>query len=321
MALMKWLRGGENSLVNQELHDGYIWFCSDSRCMYIDHPDELGNVTRSKLSADFADRLRYVQDGETVELTPEEISIAISNKVDKIEGKGLSTNDYTDDEKAKLDGIEDGATKTIVDSTLSSTSTNPVQNKVVQEKFDTLQAEIDDKAAADHNHDSVYSKTGHTHSYLPLSGGTIDGRLSVHGYGNNGGLNLDGYEGRLELRAEIGTVSIASVNDTKKATLVLGANQSAKEKIMLTEYADGTLKQYKLYGEHNKPTAADVGAASTMALTTAEYNTMSTNNELNESTLYMLTDDTSEEDLQATVDTMNNIDYDTYLAFDTTEIV
>jgi hypothetical protein len=48
---------------------------------------------------------------------------------------------------------------------------------------------------------------------------------------------------------------------------------------------------------------------------------MSTNNELNETTLYMLTDDTEEEDLQATVNEMNNIDYDTFLAFDTSEIV
>lgn len=34
-------------------------------------------------------------------------------------------------DKTKLDGIETGANKTIVDSELSSTSTNPVQNKVV----------------------------------------------------------------------------------------------------------------------------------------------------------------------------------------------
>lgn len=33
----------------------------------------------------------------------------ISGKVDKIEGKGLSTNDYTNDDKTKLDGIEIGA--------------------------------------------------------------------------------------------------------------------------------------------------------------------------------------------------------------------
>lgn len=34
-------------------------------------------------------------------------------------------------DKSKLDGIATGANKTTVDSTLSSTSTNPVQNKVV----------------------------------------------------------------------------------------------------------------------------------------------------------------------------------------------
>ena len=33
----------------------------------------------------------------------------IENKVDKVEGKGLSTNDYTTAEKEKLSGIEDGA--------------------------------------------------------------------------------------------------------------------------------------------------------------------------------------------------------------------
>ena len=56
---------------------------------------------------------------------------AIANKVDKVSGKGLSTNDYTTTEKDKLAGIADGANKTVVDSALSSTSTNPVQNNVV----------------------------------------------------------------------------------------------------------------------------------------------------------------------------------------------
>ena len=52
-------------------------------------------------------------------------------KVDKVSGKGLSTNDYTTTEKNKLAGIETGANKTTVDSALSSSSTNPVQNKVI----------------------------------------------------------------------------------------------------------------------------------------------------------------------------------------------
>lgn len=51
----------------------------------------------------------------------------LAGKVDAETGKGLSSNDYTDEEKAKLAGLEN----VTVDSALSTTSTNPVQNKVV----------------------------------------------------------------------------------------------------------------------------------------------------------------------------------------------
>ena len=63
-----------------------------------------------------------------------------STKVDKVSGKGLSTNDYTTAEKNKLAGIDEGANKTVVDSTMSSTSTNPVQNKAV---YDSLATKVD----------------------------------------------------------------------------------------------------------------------------------------------------------------------------------
>lgn len=49
------------------------------------------------------------------------------------------------DDKSKLDGIATGANKTVVDSSLSSTSTNPVQNKVIN----TALAE---KAESSHTH-------------------------------------------------------------------------------------------------------------------------------------------------------------------------
>ena len=55
----------------------------------------------------------------------------LSGKVDKETGKGLSTNDYTSAEKNKLSGIEAQANKTTVDSALSSSSENPLQNKVI----------------------------------------------------------------------------------------------------------------------------------------------------------------------------------------------
>lgn len=84
----------------------------------------------------------------------------ISGKVDKVTGKGLSTNDFTTDEKNKLAGIATGANKTTVDSALSDSSTNPVQNKIVK-------SALDGKAASSHSHD-----------YLPLSGGTLTGNLT-----------------------------------------------------------------------------------------------------------------------------------------------
>lgn len=89
------------------------------------------------------------------------ISAALDNKVDKVAGKQLSTNDYTDAEKTKLAGLENyvlpnasantlggikvGNNLTIdengvlsatakeitVDTEMSTTSTNPVQNKVI----------------------------------------------------------------------------------------------------------------------------------------------------------------------------------------------
>lgn len=77
-----------------------------------------------------------------VDLTPyakkTDVNTALSGKVDKVSGKGLSTNDFTEGYKSKLDGIANGANKTIVDSSLSSTSTNPVQNKVVNAQFATI---------------------------------------------------------------------------------------------------------------------------------------------------------------------------------------
>lgn len=107
----------------------------------------------------------------------------LDKKVDKVSGKGLSTNDFTNTYKSnvdantsarhthsnketldaitapfttelknKLDGISSGANKTTVDLALSSTSTNPVQNKVVKAALDgkqsTMTAITDDEINA-----------------------------------------------------------------------------------------------------------------------------------------------------------------------------
>ena len=66
----------------------------------------------------------------------------LDGKVDKVSGKGLSTNDFTAAYKTKLDGIAAEANKITVDSALSGTSTNPVQNKVVAERIGTIETNV-----------------------------------------------------------------------------------------------------------------------------------------------------------------------------------
>ena len=91
------------------------------------------------------------------------IVIALGQKVDKVDNMGLSTNDYTTADKNKLDGIDEGANKTIVDSSLSVNSTNPVQNQVVAKTIndligtetvsDQINTAISNKADVQHAHD------------------------------------------------------------------------------------------------------------------------------------------------------------------------
>lgn len=68
-------------------------------------------------------------------------------KVDVEEGKMLSTNDYTTEEKEKLASIEAGANKTVIDIELSDMSENPVQNKVIKSKFDNVNSAIEEVRA------------------------------------------------------------------------------------------------------------------------------------------------------------------------------
>lgn len=67
----------------------------------------------------------------------------LDNKVDKVEGKQLSTEDFTTDLKTKLENLTAGG-EGVVDSELSSSSTNPVQNKVITETISAIDARVDD---------------------------------------------------------------------------------------------------------------------------------------------------------------------------------
>lgn len=126
----------------------------------------------------------------------------IDGKVDKVTGKGLSTNDYTNDEKAKLEGIAEGAQVNVIETVkvngvaltpsanavdvIVPTGTLADKNEVAKADLAAaLKTEIEGKvnsadcgdiishnaaefATAGHNHDTVYSKLDHNHKIEEL---------------------------------------------------------------------------------------------------------------------------------------------------------
>lgn len=112
------------------------------------------------------------------------------------------------EDKSKLDGIATEANKTVVDSSLSSSSTNPVQNKIVTNALNgkansshshsisnitNLQSALDSKSKTGHTHDDRYytetemntklngkANSSHTHTASQIS----DLAVSTHTLAN-----------------------------------------------------------------------------------------------------------------------------------------
>ena len=65
------------------------------------------------------------------------VTTSLSNKVDLIQGKGLSTEDYTTAEKTKLSGIASEANKTVVVQTTGSSTTDVMSQGSVTTQLNT----------------------------------------------------------------------------------------------------------------------------------------------------------------------------------------
>ena len=113
------------------------------------------------------------------------------------------------EDKSKLDGIATEANKTVVDSSLSSSSTNPVQNKVVNSALNgkansshshsisnitNLQSALDSKSETGHTHDDRYytetemntklngkANSSHTHTASQISDLTVSTHTLANG--------------------------------------------------------------------------------------------------------------------------------------------
>lgn len=113
------------------------------------------------------------------------------------------------EDKSKLDGIATEANKTVVDSSLSSSSTNPVQNKIVTNALNgkansshshsisnitNLQSVLDSKSETGHTHDDRYytetemntklngkANSSHTHTASQISDLTVSTHTLANG--------------------------------------------------------------------------------------------------------------------------------------------
>lgn len=122
----------------------------------------------------------------------------------------VSVNGFlSKEDKSKLDGIAIKANKTVVDSSLSSSSTNPVQNKIVTNALNgkansshshsisnitNLQSALDSKSETGHTHDDRYytetemntklngkANSSHTHTASQISDLTVSTHTLANG--------------------------------------------------------------------------------------------------------------------------------------------
>lgn len=150
----------------------------------------------------------------------DQISVAVANKVDKISGKGLSTNDYTTTEKNKLAGIATGATKVTVDTALSASSTNPVQNKAVNTAIESLKSLVGTTSVSSQIESAVASKvTAVDGKGLSTNDYTTDEKNKLSGIASGAEVNQNAFA-----KVVIGSTTISADAKSDTLNIVAGSN-------------------------------------------------------------------------------------------------
>lgn len=72
----------------------------------------------------------------------QQIKNTLNNKVDKVSGKQLSTNDYTTTEKQKLAGLSNTVIVNNLTTTTTTSALSAAQGKVLKDALDALSARV-----------------------------------------------------------------------------------------------------------------------------------------------------------------------------------
>lgn len=175
-----YLKLNTSASVEGNIYDEYIWVNNKFEKIGSTETtvDLSGYVTQTEMNTQLANKANinhshasdsiYLEKGSDDDMWMYEYGLNIQSSV----------NGFVYDHEKKLENIDDGANKTVVDSSLSSSSKNPVQNKVVN-------SALNGKSNTGHEHTSdeihyAYDQNvsvttilenkaakNHTHNYIP----------------------------------------------------------------------------------------------------------------------------------------------------------
>ncbi len=175
-----YLKLNTSASVDGNIYDEYIWVNNKFEKIGSTETtvDLSGYVTQTEMNTQLANKanINHGHLSRDIEINPDvedgmwAVEYGINRQTD--------VNCYVYDHEKKLENIDDGANKTVVDSSLSSSSKNPVQNKVVN-------SALNGKSNTGHEHTSdeihyAYDQNvsvttilenkaakNHTHNYIP----------------------------------------------------------------------------------------------------------------------------------------------------------
>lgn len=175
-----YLKLNTSASVEGNIYDEYIWVNNKFEKIGSTETtvDLSGYVTQTEMNTQLANKANtnHSHTSRDIEINPD-----VEDGMWMVEyglNRQTDVNYYVYDHEKKLENIDDGANKTVVDSSLSSSSKNPVQNKVVN-------SALNGKSNTGHEHTSdeihyAYDQNvsvttilenkaakNHTHDYIP----------------------------------------------------------------------------------------------------------------------------------------------------------
>ena len=180
-----YLLPSDESTESNNIYDEYIWVSDKFEKIGSTETtvDLSGYVTQTEMNTQLANKANTNHTHDIASLPDEtdmlghmenDFYTALDTKADKTTATTSANGLMSKEDKSKLNGIATEANKTVIDSSLSTSSTNPVQNKIVKDAldgkanvqhnhtFDTvvnLQSALNGKADTSHTHDVATQNT------------------------------------------------------------------------------------------------------------------------------------------------------------------